>query len=177
MDFAQLILQRQSGRKYDPTRPVEAEKLQAVLTAGALAPSARNAQPWHFTVATGDKARRVGEVAQWRGSNAFSLACPVFIVLSETPPDPNEARLRAKGVNVPEFRQVDMGICVAHMVLQAADLGLTTCMLGLIDTEALAAELHIDTPIRLVLCMGYAAAEDPLRPKTRRPLEETVTYL
>lgn len=46
MDFLQLVLSRQSDRAYDKERPVEAEKLERILEAARLAPSACNAQPW-----------------------------------------------------------------------------------------------------------------------------------
>ena len=50
MDFLEIARARQSCRSYDETRPVEQEKLDAVLEAARLAPSACNAQPYHFTV-------------------------------------------------------------------------------------------------------------------------------
>ena len=46
MDFLQLVASRQSDRAYDMTRPVEPEKLERILEAARLAPSACNAQPW-----------------------------------------------------------------------------------------------------------------------------------
>ena len=49
-DFLQLVLSRQSDRAYDKERPVEADKLERVLEAGRMAPSACNAQPWKFVV-------------------------------------------------------------------------------------------------------------------------------
>ena len=51
-DFLQLVLSRQSDRAYDKERPVETEKLERILEAGRLAPSACNAQPWKFVVIT-----------------------------------------------------------------------------------------------------------------------------
>ena len=50
MDFLQLVASRQSDRAYDMTRPVEPEKLERILEAARLAPSACNAQPWKFVV-------------------------------------------------------------------------------------------------------------------------------
>ena len=45
MDFLEIARARQSCRSYDTERPVEQEKLDAVLEAARLAPSACNAQP------------------------------------------------------------------------------------------------------------------------------------
>ncbi|PKP00685.1 MAG: NAD(P)H nitroreductase, partial [Bacteroidetes bacterium HGW-Bacteroidetes-6] len=47
MSFRELILTRQSVRKYAST-PVETEKINQCLEAARLAPSASNSQPWHF---------------------------------------------------------------------------------------------------------------------------------
>ena len=51
-DFLQLVNARQSDRAYDKSRLVEADKLERILEAGRLAPSACNAQPWRFVVVT-----------------------------------------------------------------------------------------------------------------------------
>ena len=47
MDFLKIAQTRQSCRSYDETREVEREKLDAVLEAARLAPSACNSQPYH----------------------------------------------------------------------------------------------------------------------------------
>ena len=52
MDFLQLAASRQSDRAYDKARVVEPEKLERILEAARLAPSACNAQPWKFVVVT-----------------------------------------------------------------------------------------------------------------------------
>ena len=49
-DFLKLVAARQSDRAYDMSRPVEPEKLERILEAARLAPSACNAQPWKFVV-------------------------------------------------------------------------------------------------------------------------------
>ena len=49
-DFLSLASRRQSDRAFDPQRPVEKEKLQRILEAACIAPSACNSQPWHFIV-------------------------------------------------------------------------------------------------------------------------------
>lgn len=59
MDFLELAKLRQSCRAYDETREVEPEKLQAILEAGRLAPSACNGQPTALRSARGEKPRRL----------------------------------------------------------------------------------------------------------------------
>ena len=63
MDFMEIANARQSCRSYDPERPVEREKIEAILEAGRLAPSACNGQPYHITVCTGEKAKAVAQTA------------------------------------------------------------------------------------------------------------------
>ena len=82
MNFSELMLQRQSCRSYDETKPVEQEKLLAVLEAARLSPSACNGQPYHFTVCTGDKAKEVAKATQGMGMNKFASQAPVLIVIS-----------------------------------------------------------------------------------------------
>lgn len=63
-DFLQLVNARQSDRAYDKSRPVEPDKLERILEAGRLAPSACNAQPWKFVVVTDPLlAEKVGKAA------------------------------------------------------------------------------------------------------------------
>ena len=64
MDFLQLVQARQSDRSYDKERPVEPEKLERILEAARLAPSACNAQPWKFVVITDKElAQKAGKAA------------------------------------------------------------------------------------------------------------------
>ena len=64
-DFLQLVNARQSDRAYDKSRLVEADKLERILEAGRLAPSACNAQPWRFVVVTDPSlAEKVGNAAR-----------------------------------------------------------------------------------------------------------------
>ena len=72
-DFLQLVLSRQSDRAYDKERSVEAEKLERILEAGRLAPSACNAQPWKFVVITDrELALKVGKAAAGLGLIKFA---------------------------------------------------------------------------------------------------------
>ena len=67
MNFMEIANERQSCRSYDESRPVEQEKLLAVMEAARLAPSACNGQPYHFTVCRGETARAVAEATRGIG--------------------------------------------------------------------------------------------------------------
>ena len=85
MDFEGLTQARYSCRKYDPDRGVETEKIDRILEAARLAPSACNGQPYHLTVCQGESARALAKATQSMGMNPFATNAPVLIVISEEP--------------------------------------------------------------------------------------------
>ena len=173
MDFLQIAEQRQSCRKYDPVRPVEQEKLDAVLQAARLAPSACNGQPYHFTVCTGETAKQVAATTMAMGMNRFAAQAPVLIVISEKP-YVKSAALGAK-VKGNDYRSMDIGIAAAYLTAEATAQGLSTCILGWFDDGKLRKICDLDGAARLVITLGYAAADDALRPKKRKSMDELVT--
>lgn len=170
-DFMDLILKRQSCRNFD-TREVEKDKLLKLVEAFRLSPSACNAQPWKLILATGETAKIVRESVQKDGRNKFTDNCPAFAVLVEEPAVLKPAI--AARFESQAFAQLDIGLATAHYCLMATDLGLSTCILGWMDEDRLKAALHIpeERRIRLVVATGYAAADDKLREKVRKPLSE-----
>ena len=86
MDFLELVKQRQSTRAFERERPVEREKIERILEAGRLAPSACNAQPWHFIVVDEPELKdKVAEAASAKmlGMNHFTKQAPVHVVIVE----------------------------------------------------------------------------------------------
>lgn len=170
MNFMEIAQMRQSCRSYDPSRPVEREKLQAILEAGRLAPSACNGQPYHVTVCRGEIARQVAAATMGMGMNKFAVQAPILLVLSEKPYIASAA-LGAK-LKGNDYRSIDIGIVAAYLTAEATAQGLGTCILGWFDDDKLREICGLDQPVRLVITLGYAAADDPLRPKKRRDLSE-----
>lgn len=175
MDFMEIAKARQSCRKYDPTRPVEEEKLAAILEAGRLAPSACNGQPYHITVCKGDAARQVAKATQGMGMNKFAVDAPVMLVISEKP-YVKTAALGAK-VKGNDYRSMDIGIVTAYLTAEATAQGLGTCILGWLDDNRIRRLCRVDGAIRLVITLGYAAEGDPLREKKRKGIDELVTII
>ena len=174
MDFTEIALQRQSCRAYDESRFVEREKLDAILEAGRLAPSACNGQPYHFTVCKGDIAKEVAKTTQGMGMNKFATQAPVLIVVSEMP-YVKSAALGAK-VKGNDYRSMDIGIATAYLTAEAAAQGLGTCILGWFDDEKIRKICGIEHPVRLVITVGYPA-DDTIRPKKRKDIAELVTEI
>lgn len=174
MDFSSLIYQRQSCRGYDESREVEKEKLDTILEAARMAPSACNGQPYHFTVCRGAKAKEVAKATQGMGMNKFASQAPVLIVVSEE----NYVASAAMGAKLKknDYRSMDIGIAVAYLTFAATTQGLSTCILGWLDDDKLRTSCDLKNPARLVITLGYAA-DETIRPKKRKDLTELVTFM
>lgn len=175
MNFLQIAQTRQSCRSYDATRPIEQEKLTAILESARLAPSACNGQPYHFTVCTGETAKAVAAATQGMGMNKFATQAPVLIVVSEMP-YVKSAALGAK-VKGNDYHSIDIGIATAYLTAEATAQGLSTCILGWLDDQKIRNICGLDQPVRLVITLGYATENDPLRGKKRKDLDSLVTHM
>ena len=174
MNFLEIANQRQSCRSYDSDRTVEAEKLDAILKAAQLAPSACNGQPYKLTVCQGEAAQAVARATMGMGMNKFAAQAPVLIVVSEMP----YVKSAAFGAKVKgnDYRSIDIGIATAYLTAEAAAQGLGTCILGWLDDAKIREICGLEHPVRLVITLGYPK-DDALRNKKRKDLSELVTYL
>ena len=170
MNFREIAEARQSCRKYNTSRPVETEKLTAILEAARLAPSACNGQPYHLTVCHGETAKAVAKATTGMGMNKFATDAPVLVVISEEPYVASAALgARVKGN---DYRSIDIGIVAAYLTAEAAAQGLGTCILGWFDDEKIRSLCGLERPVRLVITLGYPDESDTLRPKKRKELNE-----
>ena len=171
MDFLEIAKKRQSCRSYDETRPVEQEKLDAILEAAQLAPSACNGQPYLLTVCRGETAQEVAKATMGLGMNKFASQAPILIVISEMP----YVKSAAMGAKVKgnDYRSIDIGITTAYLTAEAATQGLSTCILGWLDSDKICKLCGLDGPARLVITLGYAK-DETIRPKKRKELSELV---
>ena len=172
MNFTEIANTRQSCRSYDAARAVEQEKLDAILASARLAPSACNAQPYHITVCRGEAAKAAAKAVQGMGMNKFATDCPVMLVISEASYNATAA-LGAK-VKDNDYRSIDIGIMTAYLTAEATAQGLSTCILGWLDDKELRKICGIEEKVRLVVSLGYAKADDKLRQKKRKDMEELV---
>lgn len=175
MQFSELVTVRQSCRNYDPDRPVEPEKLEAILEAVRLSPSACNGQPYRLTVCHGDAAKQVADACMGMGMNKFAAQAPIAIVISE------EAYVKSAAVGAKvkknDYRSIDIGIAAAHLTLAAAELGLGTCILGWLDDGRIRGICDLSQPVRLVITLGYPSADDKLRSKKRKASEDLIRHI
>lgn len=177
MNFMDLVKTRQSVRKYS-NKPVESEKLEQCIEAARLAPSACNSQPWKVVIVNDPVLKE--KVAQETHSsvvqfNKFVHTAPVILVLVMEKPNIS-ASIGSKIKDI-DYAHIDLGIAVEHICLQAAELGLGTCILGWFNEQPIKELLNIpnNRKIGLLISIGYPENSE-IRKKTRRPLEQVYSY-
>ena len=166
MDFYELIQQRYSVRSYRPD-PVSPEKLQQVLEAAQMAPSAANRQPFRLIVIKTEG--REDELRLIYGKEWFAQAPYVIGVCTV----PGEAWSRADGKS---YADVDAAIAMDHLTLAAAEIGLGTCWVGAFDVGAAREVLGLPTGVEPVAFTPLGHPADQARPKRRRELGELVYF-
>ena len=169
-----LITTRQSCRAYSGEK-VALDKLEFILEAGRLSPSARNSQPWSLTLAYSDEAvMRVGGCTRANGKNAFTEKCSAFIIVTE---EENEA---AFGGNPHRyFAEMDIGMCVMNICLEAESLGVATCILGAFDEAGVknVADIPENKNVKLIIALGYAEDGYEIRKKARKSYDDCVRII
>ena len=170
MEFKDVIRKRYACKKFSD-KAVEPEKLEAILEAGRLAPTAKNLQEQRIYVMRSEEAlTRVDAVSPCR------YGAPVVLVVAF---DKNNVftypgGLRNSGVE-------DATIVATHMILAAADEGVDSCWINFFDPEKAASALGLpeNEEVLMLLDLGYAAdGAGPLANHgNRKPLSETVSYL
>lgn len=161
MELMQAIRARRSIRSY-LDRPVEEEKLLAVLEAGRLAPSARNMQDWRFIVVSDPATRqRLAEAAR---DQQFVAQAPLVIAACGTSD-------LVMTCGQPAYA-IDVAIALDHMTLAAASLGLGSCWIGAFYEDRVKQILAVPPEVRVValLPLGYPA--DMPAPRPRKSLED-----
>jgi len=166
MEFMELIKRRYSVRAYKST-PVEEEKLQKVLEAAVLAPTAANRQPFRLIVLR--TAGREAELKKIYPRDWFVQA-PIVVCACAVK---GEAWVRRDGKN---YADVDTTIALDHLILAARELELGTCWIAAFDPAAARDVLKLSAELEPLAFtpLGYPA--DEWRPKKRRSASELVQY-
>jgi len=166
MDFRELINMRYSVRAYK-SEPVEDEKLQQVLEAARLAPTAANRQPFQLIVI--HTAGREVELSRIYNAEWFCKA-PLVICACAVP---SRAWSRMDTKN---YSDVDVTIAMDHLILAATELGLGTCWIAAFNPIASREVLGLPEDVEPVAFtpLGYPADQPGV--KRRKPLSELVRY-
>ena len=157
MDVFEAVRNRRSIRKFRP-KPIPNEKLEMILEAGRLAPSAGNRQSWRFVVVK-DRERKKA-LAKAAGYQMFIADAGVILVALGDP----EASPRW-------FRQDPM-IAVEHMVLAATALGYGTCWIGAFDEGEVKRILRVPEGLVVIALLPVGFPDESPPPKARKPLKE-----
>ena len=171
MEFTNVITSRYSCKKYDSTNQVSKEKLNAILEAGRVAPTAKNLQEQHIYVVQSEEG-----LAKIDACTPCRYGAPTVLVVAFdknnvfTYPD----NKRQSGIE-------DAAIVATHLMLGAANEGVDSCWLNFVQIDELHTALGLpeNEEILMLLDLGYAAeGSKPLANHfSRKPLSETVTYL
>lgn len=169
MGFMELAKQRFSARKFE-TRKVEEEKLQRILEAGRIAPTAANRQPQRILVVQEEAGlEKLTKAANAYGAPLVLIVCADQSVVWKRPFDGHD------------MVDIDASIVTDHMMLEAADQGLGSVWICYFKPDVLRQEFNIPenlVPVN-ILAIGYNAGPvaDPERhDEARLPLSKTVFY-
>ena len=165
MDLYQAIKKRYSCRSYN-SKPIETEKLERILEAARLAPSAKNLQDWRFIIVTDEQKRK--ELAIAANEQMFIATAPVVFVGC------SNCDYTMRGGQ--KISSIDVAIAMEHIALAATAEGLATCWIGSFNLEKVRKVLDIPKKIEVIELMpiGYPADKETHRP--REPIDNIVCY-
>lgn len=170
MDFQKVVKERYSCKKYSD-RQIEQEKLQAILEAGRLAPTAKNLQEQKiYVIQSQEGLQKVDNVTPCR----YGAPTVVMVAFDKNNVFTYPGEKRDSGIE-------DATIVATHMILAAAAEGVDSCWLNFFDPEKAAKEFNLpeNEEVLMLLDLGYAAEGAGPLPNhgSRKPLSETVSYL
>ncbi len=170
MEFRELVKLRYSCKKYSD-RPLEQEKLNAILEAGRAAPTAKNLQEQHvYVVQSPELLARIDTVSPCR------YGAPTVLVVAY---DSENVFTYPGGRR--DSGTEDAAIVATHMILAAAAEGVNSCWVNFFDPDVLTEALGLprNEEILMMMDLGYAAESAGPLPnhEKRKILDETVTYL
>jgi nitroreductase len=166
MDFLELAKKRYSVRAYK-SDPVEDDKLQKILEAARLAPTACNAQPFQFIVVH-TKGREV-ELRRIYSASWFVQA-PIVICACGIPGD---SWCRQDGKN---YCDIDVTIAMDHLILAATELGLGTCWIGAFNPDAAREVLGLPSDVEPIAFTPLGYPNDKPGHKSRNNIDKLVKY-
>ena len=170
MEFTEVIRNRYSCKKFSP-KPVEEEKLQEILAAGRLAPTAKNLQEQRIYVAKSPESlAKIDQVTPCR----YGAGTVLVVAYDKNNVFTYPGGKRDSGIE-------DASIVATHMILAAYNAGVDSCWINFFDPDQLAASLGLpeNEEILMLLDLGYAAEGTGPLPNhdSRKALEETVTRI
>ena len=168
MEVLEAIKSGKSASKFKPD-PIPEQKIQAVVNAARLSPSAENLQPWKFVVVSDEDRKR--KLAGMTTNGKHIPDAPIVLVAC--------ARLDEAVAMIGGYMNsypVDVGMAIAHLTVAATSEGLGTSWVFSFNEEKVKALLGIPQDARVVglTPMGVPEAQEP--PSGRKHLAEILAY-
>jgi nitroreductase len=151
MNVFETVQARRSIRAY-LDKPIPQDKLERILEAARLAPSAVNIEPWHFIVVTSAEKRKILSKGLYA---KFVAQAPLVIVAC------------GNKKSSPDWYTIDTALAVENMILTAVGEGLGTCCVGSFNEKEVATLLEVpkDYEVLLMVTVGYPKEKFDLRSK------------
>jgi nitroreductase len=166
VEFLELVKKRYSVRAYK-SKPIEYDKLQKVLEAARLAPTADNRQPFQLiiiqTQGREEELLRIYDKPWFVEAPLIICACGI----------PSKGWIRQDGNN---YCDVDVTIAIDHLILAATDLGLGTCWVGAFNPEEARKVLKLTDDVEPIAFTPLGYPDDQPRDIIRKPIEELVLH-
>ncbi|OHB83027.1 MAG: nitroreductase [Planctomycetes bacterium RIFCSPHIGHO2_02_FULL_38_41] len=164
MNFYEVIKKRCSIRSYKPN-PVEEEKLNRILEAARMAPSAANRQPICFVIIKDEKTKQ--QLKRVYDEKWFYTA-PIIVCVCSIP---EKAWIRSDGRN---YADIDAAIAMDHLILAATEEGLATCWVAAFKVSILKSLLKLPPGMEPIAMTPIGYPQDIPEPTYRKPIEDIV---
>lgn len=164
----EAIKSRRSIRKYEPT-PIPEDKLQTVLNAARLAPSAKNLQPWKFVIVRDEDIKRA--LIPACNNQKWIAGAPIIIAACAI----QDEAYGMMGGYMNSY-PVDVAIALDHLTLAAASEGLGTCWIGSFSEEKVKTVLNIPRDVKVVALTPLGFPNEEPMPSGRKHLSELICY-
>jgi nitroreductase len=158
MSLLNIIFNRASVRRYT-SKPVSEKVLRNILEAGSRAPSAMNAQPWHFIVVTEQKLKDQLSERRWTGF----VKDAAFVMVG-------------CGEKKSRWSTVDVAIALQNMVIAAEAQGLGSCWVGDFDQTELKEMLGLPDNLHVIAMVSFGHPAEKPAPHDKKSLDEIVHY-
>ncbi|KXB06949.1 nitroreductase [candidate division MSBL1 archaeon SCGC-AAA382K21] len=168
MKVEDAILKRRSVRSYKD-KNISPDKLEKIMNAVRMAPSANNRQDWKFIVVKDEKKKN--EVFEASKEQSQIKEAPVVIAGIATDSEKQMTCEVPGGI-------VDVTIALDHLSLIATEEGLGTCWIGAFYQDKVKKALEVPEEHKVVsmMTLGYPKKSMEKREKNRKELSEVVSY-
>lgn len=166
MDILAVLRQRFTARSFDG-HPINPEKLERILEAGRLAPSAKNRQTWRFIAIRRPEIKQVLAKACFGDERILQSGCIIATCTTN---------IQYTMPNGQPSHPLDIAFAVSHMALQAVHEGLASAVLGSYDEQIVKDLLSVPYSMRVVLLLAIGNSDDKNEYVNRLPRDRVISY-